>query len=213
MFQTANREKKMGCSALIQPRPWKSMNAVLQSLRAQTMPRCRSQGVGVPSWCPVEVSVRLLCCIWRNLARFIMQNPAVWESLCRSRRSRMATVQLNPQRQNETKPVDLKMVFSTHISLVIWSSGWLPPQKHISLFPLIPSQNLSGEVSWLTVMFLCRTKHKMKQCQLDRKTRSLSPITGVSEFLNKVKAAVIEFNANELNQVSLCIWSRKKALD
>lgn len=146
---------------------------------------------------PAEVVVQLPCCIWRNLARLIMQNPAVWDRLRCSRRSRMATVQLSSQKKN-LKPVDLKMVFSSHIGLVIWSSGWLPPRKHISLFPLIPSQGPSGEVSWLTVMLLCRAKHKTKQCQLDGKTRSFSPTARMNKFLNKVIAVVIQFNANEM---------------
>lgn len=73
-----------------------------------------------------------------------------------------------------------------------------PPRKHISLFPLIPSQGPSGEVSWLTVMLLCRAKHKTKQCQLDGKTRSFSPTARMNKFLNKVIAVVIQFNANEM---------------
>lgn len=40
----------------------------------------------------------------------------------------------------KSKAVDLKTVFRSRISLVIWSSGWLPPQKHIRVSPLIPSQ-------------------------------------------------------------------------
>lgn len=102
-------------------------------MQLSTSPQARSgsEGISVPSPCPLEVSVQLLFCI--SLANvFTLKLP--FKSKEEKGRNRWA--------------VGLKVVFSFYMSLVIWCSAWT--SKPLETL----SRGLCGEVSWLAVTAL-----------------------------------------------------------